>query len=70
MLTVGATRIPLEVKYRRRVDAMRDAEGLRSFLERTAYNAPFGLLVTQADGIVVDDPRIVALPLSTLLSLR
>lgn len=70
VLTVGATRIPLEVKYRRRVDAMRDTEGLRSFLERTAYNAPFGLLVTQADDVVIDDPRIVALPLSTLLSLR
>ncbi len=70
VLTLGATRIPLEVKYRRYVNAMADTEGLRSFLEKTAYNAPFGLLVTEDDGVRVDDPRIVALPLSSFLMLR
>lgn len=70
VLTVGATRIPLEVKYQRRIDPWRDTEGLRSFLEHTAYNAPFGILVTQADDVLVDDPRIVPIPLSTLLMMR
>ena len=70
VLTIGAIRIPLEVKYQRRLDAMRDTEGLRSFLERRAYNAPFGILVTQVDDVVVDDPRIVSLPLSSLLLLH
>lgn len=70
VLTIGATRIPLEVKYQRRIDPWRDTEGLRSFLEHTAYNAPFGILVTQADDVLVDDPRIVPMPLSTLLAMR
>ena len=70
VLTVGATRIPLEVKYQRRIHAMGDTEGLRSFLEKRAYNAPFGILVTQTGEVEVDDPRIVVLPLSSLLMLR
>ena len=70
VLTVGKNRIPLEVKYRRRIDPYGDTEGLRAFMERTVYNAPFGLLVTLLDDVVVPDPRIVALPLSSLLLLR
>jgi hypothetical protein len=62
-------RIPVEVKYRRRIDH-RDTLGLRSFIEKAHYNAPFGVLVTMADGPVTEDPRIVSLPLSTLLLLR
>ncbi len=70
VLAVGDVRIPLEVKYQRRIDALRDTEGLRTFIEKTVNRAPFGLLVTQNDDAVIDDPRIVALPLSTLLLLR
>jgi hypothetical protein len=33
-------------------------------------NAPFGVLVTQSDDAAADDPRIVTLPLSSLLLLR
>ncbi len=69
VLTVGEQRIPLEVKYRRRIDHQ-DTFGLRSFLEKTHFNAPFGLLVTLQDEAGTDDPRIVSLPLSTLLLLR
>jgi hypothetical protein len=29
-----------------------------------------GLLVTQSEGVAVNDPRIVAIPLSTLMLLR
>jgi len=70
VLTIGTRRIPVEVKYQRRIDPLRDTEGLRAFMERTVNNASFGLLVTQADGDHTDDPRIVSLPLSTLLLLR
>jgi predicted AAA+ superfamily ATPase len=70
VVTVGAKRIPLEVKYQRRVDPLRDTEGLRAFIETTVNNAPFGVLVVQTDEVRIDDPRIVALPLSTLMLLR
>ena len=69
VLTVGDRRIPLEVKYQARIDPLRDTDGLRAFLETRANNAPFGVLVTQT-AAEVDDPRIVTLPLSSLLLLR
>jgi predicted AAA+ superfamily ATPase len=69
VLTVGTRRVPLEVKYHRRIDPLRDTEGLRTFLEKSANNAPFGVLVTQVP-IALADPRVVALPLSTLMLLR
>lgn len=69
VLTIGDQRIPIEVKYRSRVDYA-DTYGLRSFIEKSVYNAPFGILVTSHDEIQVDDPRIIALPLSTLLLMR
>ena len=67
--TVGEQRIPVEVKYRRRID-YRDTLGLRAFIEKAHYNAPFGILVTLHDEPGSDDPRIVSLPLSTLLLMR
>ena len=69
VLTVGERRIPLEVKYRRRLSP-RDTHGLLSFIERPHYHAPFGILVTLTDEAVIHDPRIVSLPLSTLLLMR
>lgn len=70
VLSIGLQRIPLEVKYQRRIDELRDTEGLRTFLEQSANRAPFGILVTQADGAAVRDPRIVCVPLATLMLLR
>jgi predicted AAA+ superfamily ATPase len=70
VLTVGTKRIPLEVKYRNRVDEFEDTRGLRAFLEKTANNAPFGVLVTMHDDVPIADPRIVQIPLSTLLWMR
>jgi predicted AAA+ superfamily ATPase len=70
ILTVGEHRIPLEVKYRQQIDWLRDTKGMRFFLEKAAYNAPFGILVTLTDDVTVTDPRIVALPLSSLLLMR
>jgi hypothetical protein len=69
ILTVGEQRIPIEVKYRKRID-FNDTRGLRSFIEHSAYNAPFGLLLTLTDSADIDDPRIVQMPLSTFLLLR
>jgi predicted AAA+ superfamily ATPase len=69
VLTVGTRRIPLEIKYRRLIDPLRDTEGLRTFLETSANNAPFALLATQDDAPAVDDPRIVTLPLPALMML-
>ena len=70
ILTVGERRIPLEVKYRQRIDPLRDTVGLRSFIEKSHYNAPFGVLVTMADDVSIPDPRIVALSLPSLLLMR
>jgi predicted AAA+ superfamily ATPase len=70
VLIIGEKRIPIEIKYRRVIDPMRDTLGLRLFLEKATNNAPFGLLVTRDDEAVVDDPRIVCLPLKSLLMVR
>jgi hypothetical protein len=69
VLTVGEQRIPVEVKYRRRID-YRDTFGLRAFIEKAHYNAPFGILVTLADEVATDDPRIVSLPMSSVMLMR
>lgn len=70
VLTSGTRRIPVEVKYRFRIDPHDDTYGLRAFVEKTVYNAPFGLLVTLEDGVSIPDPRIIPISLSALLWLR
>jgi predicted AAA+ superfamily ATPase len=70
VLTIGTKRIPVEVKYRKRIDPYEDTRGLRAFLERTVYNAPLGLLVTLDDDVEVKDPRIISISLSSLLWIR
>jgi predicted AAA+ superfamily ATPase len=70
VLTIGAKRIPIEVKYQRQIDQYSDTANLRTFIEKSANNAIFGVLITQIDETIVDDPRIVTIPLSTLLLLR
>jgi predicted AAA+ superfamily ATPase len=70
VLTVGEQRIPLEVKYRQVIDPRRDTLGLRAFIEKTVNNAPFGALITLDDEVEIRDPRIVSLPLSSLLLMR
>ncbi len=69
VLTVGDRRIPVEVKYQRTVEVRRDGAGLVAFVERGVYNAPFGLLITR-DEVTSDDPRVVAVPLRSLLMVR
>jgi predicted AAA+ superfamily ATPase len=69
VITIGEQRIPVEIKYSRHI-RFEDTRGLRSFVEKSVYNAPFGILVTLTDDVVLDDPRLVTMPLSTLLLLR
>ncbi len=69
VITVGDQRIPIEVKYRNRISAD-DVRGLQSFIEKPVYRAPFGLLITRNEERASDDPRIVSLPLSSLLFMR
>lgn len=70
VLTIGARRVPIEVKYRRRIDHLEDTRGLRAFLEKAVYNAPFGVLVTLDDDVPIPDPRIVPISLSSLMWMR
>ena len=70
VLSIGAQRVPVEIKYQRRIDPLRDTLGLRSFLEKSVNNASFGLLITQDGAGEVDDPRIITIPLSTFMLLR
>jgi hypothetical protein len=70
VITIGERKIPLEVKYRRGIDPHRDTLGLRAFIEKTAYNAPFGVLVTMFDGVELLDPRVVPISLPSLLWMR
>lgn len=70
VLTIGECRIPVEVKYRRTIDPLRDTLGLRAFLEKSVNNAPFGLLITRDDIPALDDPRIVTVSLPALLIVR
>ncbi|GAB4337690.1 MAG: ATP-binding protein [Candidatus Abyssubacteria bacterium] len=70
VITVGEYRIPLEIKYRQHIDPHRDTLPLRAFIEKAVYNAPFGVLVTLTDNVSIPDPRIVTLPLSSLLLMR
>ena len=69
VLEVGDQQIPVQVNYRRSIDPVRDTRGIRAFVEKPAKRAPFGLLITRADEPAIDDPRIVAMPLSTFMLL-
>jgi len=70
VMTIGTKRIPIEVKYRKKIDALEDTRGLRAFLEKSVYNAPFGLLITLEDEVKILDPRIIPISLSSFLWTR
>lgn len=69
IMTIGEQRIPVEVKYRRRIDHA-DTVNLRAFMDKPHYNAPFGILVTLTDAAASEDPRIISIPLPSLLLMR
>jgi predicted AAA+ superfamily ATPase len=70
VLTIGTRWIPIEVKYRRRIDPNEDTRGLRAFIEKAVYNARFRLLVTLDDNVRIADPQIVTISFSSFLWLR
>ena len=45
------------------------ANPLQPWSQVADYNAPFGILVTRDETVASDDPRIVSIPLSSLLLL-
>lgn len=69
MLTIGADRLPVEVKYRRNSPGSNDLGGIETFCSKPAYSADFGLIITQsAEGPIGD--KAIAVPASTFLLLR
>lgn len=70
VVSLGTRRVPIEVKYQRTIDPVRDLHGLHRFLDRPVNEARFGLLITQEGRTEPRDPRIIALPLSSFLLLR
>lgn len=47
VLTIGARRIPIEVKYRKSAGGADDVAGLKHWIAKGSHGSPFGLLVTQ-----------------------
>ena len=69
VLEVGDQQIPVQVNYRRSIDPVGDTRGIRSFVEKQSKRAPLGLLITREEAPPIDDPRMVAIPLSTFMML-
>lgn len=67
VITEGTSRIPIEIKYRSRLDPTRDLAGLTSFLDREHYGAPFGLVITRQEHPPLEDRRIIPVSLRNLL---
>jgi len=67
VLSIGIKHIPIEVKYRTKVKS-NDLVGLRSFCGKLHYDAPFGLVITQAQAGEIE-PGILAVPAKALLLL-
>jgi predicted AAA+ superfamily ATPase len=71
VITAGDSRIPVEVKYQARIDHVRDADALRSFISKPQNRAPVGIMITRNDSdIITIDDKIIMLPMKTLLLAR
>lgn len=69
VMILGNQRVPIEVKYRTSV-RQRDLQGIIQFLDRPINQASFGIVVTKNDDAIVDDERLICMPLSTFMLLR
>lgn len=69
VLTVGTSRFPVEVKYRRGTPEKGDLAGVAAFCGKPAYAANLGLVITQTTEGPLGDFAI-AVPASTFLLLR
>ncbi len=70
VITAGDHRIPVEVKYQKRIDPVRDVAGLQCFMAKSVNRAPIGVIVIRDDTKLEFPPGIVAVPLKTLLLAR
>lgn len=68
VLSLGMSRIPIEVKYRRQRVTDKHLKGIRYFCDMPHYEADFGLIVTQQQSGKVED-RIIAVPAKAILLL-
>lgn len=69
VMVLGNQRIPIEVKYRTKVH-QDDLRGITEFLDREINQASFGIVVTKNDEVVIEDKRLICMPLSTFMLLR
>jgi predicted AAA+ superfamily ATPase len=69
VLTIGTGRIPVEIKYRRSKPDKAALAGIESFCAKSAYAAPFGIIVSQTTEGPIGDTAL-AVPASTFLLLR
>ena len=69
ILEIGIYHIPVEVKYRNKPEL---GKGLKSFLDKEAYHAPFGLVITKEElpTDFFNDERIIPLSAKRLLMLK
>lgn len=67
VLTVGLKRIPVEVKYRRRLQNS-NSSAVRNFVAQSKYNAPFGIVITREEADEKDN--VFFIPLHALLGMR
>jgi hypothetical protein len=72
IVTIGAKRIPIEVKYQQPIRLPEAIHGLRTFMNKAVNNAPFGLLITrdEIEQEQLAEEGIVALSLATFMLLR
>jgi predicted AAA+ superfamily ATPase len=69
VLEIGIYHIPVEVKYQ---NNPKMGQGLKSFLGKEAYNAPFGLVITKGEVSLdhFNDERIIPISAKRLLMLK
>jgi predicted AAA+ superfamily ATPase len=69
VLEIGIYHIPVEVKYQ---NNPKMGKGLKSFLGKEAYNAPFGLVITKGELSLdhFNDERIIPISAKRLLMLK
>jgi len=68
VLSIGDRNIPVEVKYGQNIKHD-DFAPLRSFVEKTTNNAPFGIMVTRNRSFSNRDEKVILIPLPSLLLL-
>ncbi|MEZ0491829.1 ATP-binding protein [Kineococcus sp. TBRC 1896] len=71
VVTVGTRRVPIEVKYQRRIHPEEDIRGLTAFLDLPANEASTGVLICQdANEVEVEDSRVVPVSFADFLLVR